>query len=490
MSARKPKAPAIRRRKPRLSRFAAGFIAILVIAAACYLVFGGSLPFQNSPFVLRAVFTSNTQLHIPSPVRIAGVDAGNVTSVQYIPHSRDAAIVTMDINQNALPIHANATALIRSRIFLEGNFYVDLSPGSPSAPTLTSGSTLPVSNTSGPVQLDRVLSALSSDARGNLQTLLRGLGASLNAEPTAAEDAGQDPIVKGLTGGQSLNKSLDYSVGAFRASSIVNEALLGIRPHDLENVVIGNSQVLKGLAGAGTQLGSFVHTFNLTLGALAARQQALSQTIAVLPSLLRNVDTSDAALERSFPPTQQFASAVVPGIKQLGPTISAALPWLSDATTLASPTYLGGLLKDLSPAVDNTSHTIGATRSLISGADELARCFTHNIVPTGNQVIQDGPASSGQQVYQELFNSAVGIAGASGNFDGNGRYVRSSAGGGSILDQTPNVGQAGPFFGNFVLPPLGTRPAFAGHPPPLNRSVDCYKNAEPNLNSAKTGTAP
>jgi phospholipid/cholesterol/gamma-HCH transport system substrate-binding protein len=480
----------MRRARPRVSRFMAGIIAILVILAACYLVFGGGLPFQSSPFVLRAVFTSNTQLHIPSPVRIAGVDVGNVTSVNYIPHSRDAAIVTMDIDRTGLPIHANATALIRSRIFLEGNFYVDLSPGSPEAPTLTSGSTLPASNTSGPVQLDRVLSALNYNARGNLQTLLQGLGTALNSEPTAAEEAGQDPIVRGLTGGQSLNRSLDYSVGAFRASSIVNEALLGIQPHDLENVVVGNSEVLKGLAGAGAQLGSFVHTFNLTLGALAARQTALSQTIADLPTLLRNTDTSDAALDSSFPPTQRFASAIVPGIKQLGPTITAALPWLAQATALASNTDLGGLLKDLSPAVDNTSHTIGATRSLISGSDELARCFTHNIVPTGNQVIQDGPASTGEQVYQELFDSAVGIAGASGNFDGNGRYVRSSAGGGSIRDQTGNVSSAGPFYGNFVLQPLGTRPAFAGTAPPIDRAKPCYENPEPTLNSAKTGTGP
>ena len=37
----------------------------------------------------------------------------------------------MDINKNGLPIHADATAEIRPRIFLEGNFYVDLLPGTP-----------------------------------------------------------------------------------------------------------------------------------------------------------------------------------------------------------------------------------------------------------------------------------------------------------------------------------------------------------------------
>ena len=43
----------------------------------------------------------------------------------------------MSINPNGLPIHADATAKIRPRIFLEGNFYVDLHPGTPSAPVLS-----------------------------------------------------------------------------------------------------------------------------------------------------------------------------------------------------------------------------------------------------------------------------------------------------------------------------------------------------------------
>src|SRR6202035_2317950 len=100
----------MRRRRQRISRFGAGVIGAVVVFAACYLVFGGSLPLSRSPFVLKAVFTTNTNLHMPSPVRIAGVEVGQVTSVDYIAHSRDAAVLTMDINQNGLPIHADATA--------------------------------------------------------------------------------------------------------------------------------------------------------------------------------------------------------------------------------------------------------------------------------------------------------------------------------------------------------------------------------------------
>jgi ABC-type transporter Mla subunit MlaD len=479
----------MKRRRGRFSKFTAGILGGIFIFVICYLVFGGSIPFQAAPFKLKAVFTTNTELHIPSPVRIAGVEVGQVVSVDRIPNS-DAATITMDIDSNGLPIHSDATANIRSRIFLEGNFYVDLHPGSPNASLLKSGGTLPAASTAGPVQLDRVLSALNSNARSNLQTLLQGIGSSLNGKPTAAEDATQDPSVRGLTAGQALNQSLKYSTGAFRASSIVNEALLGTQPHDLSNVVLGNEEVFKDLAASGDKLASFVHTFNLTMAALAARGQALQRTIALLPPLLGVVQTSDTALDRSFPPTRAFARAILPGIEQLDPTIGAALPWLEQATALMSPAELRGLLTDLTPSVQHTASSIGSTKTLVSGLDTLSRCFTRDIVPTGNETIQDGPATSGQQVYQELFQSAVGIAGASGNFDGNGHYVRSSAGGGAIVGQTPIIPGNGPEYGNFVLPPLGTRPAFAGKPPPLVRTKPCYKNPAPDLNSAKTGAAP
>ncbi|HUE27871.1 MAG TPA: MlaD family protein, partial [Solirubrobacteraceae bacterium] len=329
----------MRRHRARVSNFYAGVIGAVLILLVCYLVFGGSVPFSGSPYVLKAAFTSQTQLHIPSEVRTAGVKVGEVVSVQKIggPGSQ-AGVVTMDIDQNGLPIHGDATVNIRPRIFLEGNFYVDLSPGSPNAPVLGSGATLPAPQTSGPVQIDRVLAALNTDARANLQTLLQGIGSSLNAPTPPGEDAiqKQDPSVRGLSGGQALNKSLQYSVPAFRASAMVNQALLGIRPNDLANVVKGNEQLLRGLANSGQQLPSFVTTFNATLAALASRQQQLSQTIAALPPWLQATDNALGPIEASYVPTQKFAAALIPGINQLDETIGLALPWLQQSTALMS----------------------------------------------------------------------------------------------------------------------------------------------------------
>ena len=370
-------------------------LALVVVFAACYLVFGGSLPFSGSPFVLKAVFTSNTDLHIPSPVRIAGVDVGEVTSVDYIAHGSDAAIVTMDIDQNGLPIHSDATAQIRSRIFLEGNFYVDLHPGAPSSPILGSGATLPAANTSGPVQLNRILSSLTASPGPTCRRCSRGLGASLN-EPAdhGRSDASQDPSVRGLTGGQALNQSLKYSTKAFRASAIVNQALLGIQPHDLRmRSLPATRRCSAGSRRAGPAFRRPDH--NVQLDDVGARRASAAA---------RRDDLDAAAAAAQHAGGRHRARRLVPadaGVRPQDPARDQAarpddqLPRCrgsAQATALVSPSELGGLLSNLTPAVDKTASTIGSTKQLVSGLDQLALCFSHNIVPAGNQVIQDPPA--------------------------------------------------------------------------------------------------
>ena len=177
-------------------------------------------------------------------------------------------------------------------------------------------------------------------------------------------------------------------------------------------------------------------------------------------------------------------------MRVLDPTIGTALPWLSQSIDLVSNQYLGGLLKDLTPAVQNTSASLTATKDLLTQGNLFAQCFTHNILPAGNEVIQDPPNSTGLKVYQEFFQSAVGLGGSAQNFNGNGRYMRASAGGGSIRFQTSVIPGAGPLFGNAVLPLLGTRPAYPGGPPPVVENVPCFKSPAPNLNSVTTGAAP
>ena len=96
------------------------------------------------------------------------------------PTGQQAAVVTMELNEDALPLHEDATFKLRPRLFLEGNYFVDVQPGQPERAgdgrrTTRSRSTRP----SNSVQLDQVLTTLQGDVRADLQTFLDQFGNAL-----------------------------------------------------------------------------------------------------------------------------------------------------------------------------------------------------------------------------------------------------------------------------------------------------------------------
>src|SRR5687768_7467403 len=194
------------RRRPR-SPVAIGLIALVVIGVLVFLGWTKDIPFTQ-PYEVNAVFESANSIRPGSPVRIAGVEVGKVKEVKS-EEGTDAAVVVLQIDDDGLPLHEDATAKIRPRIFLEGNFFVDLKSGSPSAPELDDGGTIKVTQTATPVQLDEVLTSLQSDTRQDLKDVLNALAVALNSEPTAAEDRDADPSARGETAAQSFNDAYD-----------------------------------------------------------------------------------------------------------------------------------------------------------------------------------------------------------------------------------------------------------------------------------------
>lgn len=122
--------------------------------------------------------------------------------------------------------------------------------------------------------------------------------------------------------------------------------------------------------------------------------------------------------------------------------------------------------------------------------DQIDTCFTQNILPNGDVVINDPPAPSGPTVNEEFFQGFAGIASASQDYDGNGHYVRAQTGGGAYPVRTAFLPTQGQALGNAALPPLGTRPAYTGALPPINFNATCAANQRPDLNSARTGGTP
>ena len=337
------------RKRKRLSTFAAGLIGIVLIAAFSY---GAYTKFANpfaSPYIAHVIFSNANGLQPDSLVRIAGVNVGKVQSVTPVSGCKNvpsagvdqqctASDVTMEIDGNGLPLHKDATFWIRPRIFLEGNFFIQATQGTPEAPVAPSGYVFPVQQGRGSVQFDQFLTSLQSPTRQSLQILLQQYGLAVQK------------------GGHDYNASIAYWTPAYQYGSQVAHDTLGTKPHDLSNW-INQAGVVNGALDQRQSLKSLVTDFNTTAGAFARESTALQNALHELPITLQVAIPSLTALNNAFPPLRAFARTLVPGVVSTGPMVDASLPFFHQLRLLVQPSELGGLVNDL-------SHTVPALAKL------------------------------------------------------------------------------------------------------------------------------
>jgi phospholipid/cholesterol/gamma-HCH transport system substrate-binding protein len=461
-------------RGPReVTAFKAGLMAVTAAVVACWLAFGGTNPFDRR-FELKLVVQSGSELHSRTPVRIAGVEVGKVKEVERGPGA--ASTVTVVLNRNALPIHSDATAKVRPRIFLEGNFFIDLNQGTPSAPKLKSGGKLPLSQTAVPVQLDQILTALNRSSRDELAGVVRDLGQAL--------DRG---------GARGLHGALPYWAPAFARGSQAMEALRGEQRHDLSRTIAASETVAGALADRDDELAEAVTGLARTSTAFASRREALAQSIPELDALVRDAGPAFDALNGLFPTARAFVAEARPGLREAPATLRLANPLLAQLQGLLSPGEIPALLRVGDPAIRALARLQPHLRELLGLLEPVTECARRNVVPTLTSAVDDPPLTDGKPklpLYRELLNGLVGVSSASQNFEGNGTELRYLSGFGDTIVRTGNVQSAGgPLVGATSVPILGSRPRFTNQLPPLQTTRSCVSQDKPDLR-AETGPAP
>ena len=400
-------------------------------------------------------------------MRIAGVEVGKVVSVSRAHPGDAGAVVTMRIADNGRPLHADATFKIRPRIFLEGNFFVDATAGSPSGEEVADGHTFPVNQTATPVQLDQILTALQSDTRADLQSFLREYSTALSGR-----------------GAKGYNASIPYMEPAYRDSAIVNEAALGEAEHDLSGYIDNAGVVAGALDRHRVQLKSLVTDFNTTAAALAREDGNLGAAIAELPRTLRVGRPALRALNESFPSLRGLARDLRPGVRSSGPTLDVALPLVHQLRGLVSKPELRGLTPDLRPTVPAlarlTRDSVGLNREVRLSAS----CQNEVVLPWSHDQIQDANFPTHGPVYTQLPKAFPGLAGESRSGDANGQWFRVLASAGTnLVTLRPGV------FSTTALPIEGTNPPKPQGRPPLRADVPCETQQPPDLRS-KVGAPP
>lgn len=463
-------------------RFAIVFLVILAIGI--YFGFTKHLPFKHG-FRLNAQFQSALNIKPKSPVRIAGVNVGKVTGIK---REGSLALVKMEIESRGLPVHSDATVKIRPRIFLEGNWFVELQPGSPSAKTLSSGATLPSTQSSDPVQLDQVLDALNTDTRQNLQDFLIGYGNGLTRKPSAADDAEQDKDVRGINAAEALNKVYEIAPSSERGGAIINQAIAGTEQHDLSKLVKSVGKVSAALNVHEQQLGELIGNFNTFMHNFASQATSLRAAVALLPSSLRNIDAGLRELDAALPPTKTFVHDILPGVENTNETVAATLPWIEQVQASLAPDELGGVAKGLVEATPALARLTAEQQSFQVQTEAFNKCLTKVFIPAGNTRLQDGSATSGVEDYKEFWYGLTGLSGIGQNFDGNGLLAKFLVGSGGPTIRSGATTIEGKninglkLLAHASLQPQGTRPAFPKTEPPYKPLVPCYKQALPEFN--------
>jgi phospholipid/cholesterol/gamma-HCH transport system substrate-binding protein len=386
-----------------VSPFRAGVLALVVIVVAAYFGFTKSNPFAD-PYELNAVVRNAQNLNPGAPVRVAGVEVGKVTAVEADEGDEPAARVTMELEEGALPLHEDATLQIRPRILLEGNFFVDLKPGTSGAGELDDGETLPVTQTTTSVTLPEILSVLDRDTREDLQTLLREFATGL--------DGG---------GAQALNRTFAEMQSTYRLGALTNDALLGEQPtKDLQRVLRGQRRVAAALASNPEALKELVTDLNVTAGAIASQDDALAAAVPALRDTLREGYPALSELNEALPVLRAFSIEALPGVRSTVPTLDAAIPWIQQARGLVSQNELKGLAADLRQAVPSL---VKLNRRLIPALRQLralSACTTNVLVPFIESPIPSIEAgNTGQAVRAQIMRSFVGLAGESRVNDAN-----------------------------------------------------------------------
>jgi phospholipid/cholesterol/gamma-HCH transport system substrate-binding protein len=317
-------------------------VLVLVGVVISGLPGGSPIPVPWSHHVdLKAQLADADSLAPHAAVEIAGVKVGEVVSIE----SRgDGAVATMRLDSQYADVHRDATVMLRPHGFF-GPKFLEIVPGTASAPELAGDAVIPEGQTVLPVDLDQILHALGTPERQSLQTAIIQLGqaaagrgddvnhlvasartlTSTLLDPVAALDSVAPNLSDMLVKNESFNAdfaqvpldqlvaSTDRTLAAFAASSDHLQSLLTHADSTLatlDSALNGQGANLRAVLDQAPGVIDRLNQFNDLLGAFGANLRGLQpgQPVDATPGIIDAIENIRSAFAGSDPcsknPTQ------------------------------------------------------------------------------------------------------------------------------------------------------------------------------------------
>lgn len=390
-----------------------GLIVLAILGAVLYYAYtSGSIPLlPKSGEVVTAEFASAANVTAgKTPVRVAGVEVGEVEKVERLDNGRGVR-VKMRITDDGVKLRKDAKAHIYWRTLLGFAFYIELDEGS--APQSLGNQTIAKANTTTQVELDEVLAGLTPPSRAGIQTLFSEFDKGFEGD-----DAGN--AIDAL--GPSM-KQVAPGLGALRGS----------KPGDLTDTVRSASRFMGALAKNEAQLGQVVNHANTTLGVTAARRASLDSTLRNGPSALDQTRQTMVRLRGTLETLDPIADSLRPGVRVLDdaslavrPALAELRPTLDDARPL---------LTDLRPALTSLRTASEAGVPFMDALDPTLDRLQSSILPALEKTGKD----TGLKSYEAIGPAIASVAASSSLYDSYSyvQHFQAVAGGGNSAGLLP-----------------------------------------------------
>jgi ABC-type transporter Mla subunit MlaD len=262
---------------------------------------------------------------------------------------------------DGLKIHRDARAGVYWRTLLGGNFYVDLDPGSRSAPEIGDDGTIPLSRTSSQVEFDQLLDSYSGGARRGIKTFIgafeqgfshpRAPGASIQAlAPTMRNVASGVPALRGTQPGA-----------------------------DIPTLARDGSRALGALSRSEADLAGLIDSGDTAFSVTAARRADIGSMLQQAPVTMADTRVTLGRLRGTFDRLDPVAEALRPGARQLDDTVAAARPamvQLRRVLPVAVP-----FLRDIDPALRDLSRAARSGQPVLEDLNPALDRTNADIVP-------------------------------------------------------------------------------------------------------------
>jgi phospholipid/cholesterol/gamma-HCH transport system substrate-binding protein len=300
-----------------------------------WLAFGGAVPLKPEGYRFKTSFAEATQLAKEADVRISGVPVGKVKTLE--PNKRTGrAEVEIELQPRYAPLPSDARAMLRQKTLL-GETYVELTPGTRSAPPIPEGGRLAAARIAPSVELDEIYRAFDAKTRTNFRRWMQN-------QAVAVQGRGRD-----------LNDALgNLAPFAEDASAVVDT--LNRQAGALSGTVSNTGVVFNALTERQGQLRGLIENADSVFGATARRDSELQATFRALP-------TFNAEAQRTVARLDRFARDTDPLITQLRPATRERSPTFEGLRALAPD--LRGFFTDLGPLVTASRTGFPAARRVL-----------------------------------------------------------------------------------------------------------------------------